>query len=97
MHYREHRDFGFGKLYKNWIFDCPHHASCQRTAGVVPKNIETHGILEPLAFLHTWRDVVPGPYGHRKTNPKPEDVTAFFNAHQGELENLAESFGILTP
>lgn len=88
--YKEYRAFGVGDVYRNWIFSCPHHGgSCQRTLGVVPRNTRHHGDLEPLAFLHVWRDVPPGPQGHRKTNPKPEDVTAFFNAYQGELAELA--------
>lgn len=96
--YREHRDFGFGKLYKNWIFDCPHHGTaCQRTMGVVSKNIENHGILEPLAYLHVWRDLVPGPDGHRLTNADPADVAAFYTRHQEELEQLAERFGVVVP
>ena len=96
--YEEHRDFGFGKLYKNWIFDCPHHGGvCQRTMGVVPKNIESHGILEPLAYLHVWRDLVPGPDGHRHTHADPAVVAAFYTRHQEELEQLAERFGVVVP
>ena len=96
--YREHRDFGFGKLYKNWIFDCPHHGTaCQRTMGVVSKNIENHGILEPLAYLHVSRDLVPGPLGHRHTHADPADVASFYTAHQDELEQLAEQFGVVVP
>lgn len=96
--YKEYRAFGVGKSYKNWIFLCPHCPkigikACERTMGVIPKNTETHGHLEPLAFLHAWRDVPPGPQGHRKTHPTPEAVTAFFHTHKDELDELAEYFG----
>ena len=96
--YEEYREFGFGRLYKNWIFDCPHHGSaCQRTIGVIPKNIQQHGILEPLAYLHVWRDLVPGPRGHRLTHADPADVASFYTDHQDELEQLADRFGVAVP
>ena len=93
--YDEYED-GFGKVYKNWTFQCPHHG-CQRTMGVVPRNIKPHGILQPLAYLHVWRDLEPGPDGHRLTDASPADVTKFFKDHELELENLGELFGIPKP
>lgn len=95
--YEEYREFGFGKLYRNWIFKCPHHHGCERTVGVIPRNIEEHGILEPLALLHVWRDVPPGPRGHRLTNPTAAAVAAFYGEHQDELETLGDLFGVATP
>ena len=95
--YEAFREFGFGKLYKNWKFRCPHHPSCERIVGVISRNTLAHGELEPLAYLHVWRDVPPGPRGHRLTDAAPADVAAFYDAHELELKNLAELFGIDKP
>ena len=95
--YQEYREFGFGKLYKNWIFKCPHHDGCHRTMGVISKNTGARGILEPLAYLHVWRDVVPSDKSHRLTDAEPADVVKFFDDHEIELEDLGELFGIERP
>jgi hypothetical protein len=81
------------RAYSNWRFVCPHHPDCQRTLGFGVANTRNHGNLEPLAFLHAWRDVPPGPRGHRKTHPEQEAVTAFYHDHLAELQALAVACG----
>ena len=73
--------------YGNWTFYCPHHHDCKRTMGVVPSNMRVLKTdLEPLAFLHAWRDCEVDPKkGHRKSPVKEEDVVNFYNEHQDEL------------
>lgn len=89
-----------GSSYGNWIFKCPHvgpgHSSnCERTLGMSARNTARHGSVEPLAFLHAWRDVEPDPVrGHRKTNPDPAVVDAFISNHSEELTTLNEMFGV---
>lgn len=80
--------------YANWMFQCPHHHNCFRTMGLGPRNTSAHGELEPLAYLHVWRDVPPHPdKTHRNTDvPDRAAVTAFFEAHQPELQALADLF-----
>ena len=58
------------------------------------------GPLQPLAFLHAWRDVLqaPGrehidPRAHRGEAPTLDEVTEFFNKHEAELEALAAKCG----
>lgn len=96
--YKEYNNFAIGTSYRNWIFKCnkcPVAESCQRTMGLGPRNTSRHGSLEPLAYLHAWRDTPPGPQGHRKTNPKAPAVTQFFNDNRAELQALEDIF--LTP
>ena len=63
--------------------------------GVVRKNIRA-GELEPLAFLHVWRDTPPAPDTTHRLTPVPrEPVLAYLAEHQAELQALANVF--LTP
>ena len=83
--------------YGNWTFYCKRPgcpADCQRTLGVLPRNMKlTDNQLEPLAFLHAWRDCVIDPIkGHRKSHPTNAVVQAFFDDHQDELEALKALF-----
>lgn len=89
--FSEYVDKMSGKAYRNWIFKCnkcPKPEKCQRTMGLGPRNTARLGDIEPLVFLHVWRDTPPGPQGHRKTQPSSEAVTAFYEAHRQELEAL---------
>ena len=79
------------KVYDNWNMLCPHHPDCERTMGLGPRNTR-HGHLEPLAFLHVWKDMAPGPGGHRKTSPDPEAVLRFLNEHRDELAAMHTHF-----
>ena len=91
-YYDEYPNAETGRLYQNWIFRCPHHAGCQRVRGCHAANIRNHGFLEPIAFLHAWRDTPPGPNGHRLTQPPAAAVTTFFTNHQAELADLHAHF-----
>lgn len=84
-----HRD---GTVYSNYHFLCPHHDDCSRTMGLGPRNTKRHGPLEPLAFLHAWRDLPPGEQGHRKTPVPQALVTAFFLEHETEMEAIWSHF-----
>ena len=90
--YAEHPDPDTLALYKNWRFRCPHHDGCERTRGLAPRNMRPHGRLQPIAYLHAWRDTPPGPNGHRLTNPTAAAVADFFNANETALANLAAEF-----
>lgn len=90
--YEEYPNAETGVDYQNWQFKCPHHPDCVRTRGVAPRNIKQHGFYEPIAFLHAWRDTPPGPRGHRLTNPSPQAVADFFNAHEPGLAALWTHF-----
>lgn len=82
--------------YGNWQFNCsncPQGAGCTRTMGLGPRNTRRHGDLEPLAYLHAWHETPPDPVkGHRKTNPRDEDVDNFFAHNHEELRALANMF-----
>ena len=82
-----------GTVYSNWHMTCPHcptHLACGRTMGLGSRN--TLGPLGTLAFLHVWRDLAPGPKGHRLTNPPKSEVTKYFEAHKSELEDIWDQF-----
>ena len=91
-YYEEYPDAETGDLYQNWQFLCPHHDNCEKTKGATPRNIKKHGFLQPIAYLHAWRDTPPGPFGHRRTEPDAKDVADFFNENEAALEELFNSF-----
>lgn len=78
-----------GDAYPNWMFRCPHHHGCKRTRGVTVRNTARLGALEPLAYLHAWRDTPPGPRGHSNTEPPRQAIQDFFEEHREALETLA--------
>ena len=85
------------KTYANWTFYCKRPgcpANCQRTLGVLPRNCRlTESYLEPLAFLHAWRDCEIDPkLGHRKSPVEDADTKRFFDNHKDELSALHSLF-----
>ena len=53
----------------------PKHHNCQKTRGVGSFSTKRYGELEPLAYLHAWRDVdVPAHKTHRLCNPLVAEV-----------------------
>ena len=90
---------GRKKEYANWIFKCPYvgpghgFPSCERTMGLGPTNAARHGDIEPLAFLHVWRDTPPNlERGHRKTEVDAASVDTFVAEHRDELRALLSEF-----
>ena len=84
------------RVYGNWTFHCTREGcpnDCKRTLGVIPRNCKKFGDLEPLAFLHAWRDCTIDPrLGHRKSPVRDEDVKTFYEDHVDELEALRDMF-----
>ena len=49
--------------------------------------------LEPLAFLHAWRDCkIDKEKGHRKSSPTEAEVRKFYTDHYRELEAIKDLF-----
>ena len=70
-----------------------HHADCQRTRGVVPRNIGRHGKIEPLVWLHAWRDlVVPADTRHNAVDLDPLAVSELLESNQAVFETLLGEF-----
>jgi hypothetical protein len=83
-----------GNVYANWFMECPRcpkSDNCGRTLGVRAETTKL-GYLEPLAFLHVWKELTPGPNGHRKTHPIDTDVASFYTRHARELEVIWGEF-----
>ena len=64
------------------------------------RNVARLGPLEPLAFLHAWRDVLEDPEHdhidpsfHGREQPTHDQTRMFLEEHRTELVNLAEYFG----
>ena len=55
-------------------------------------NARLPGPVQPLAYLHSRRDLEPGPSDHRKTNAMQAQAAAHFNARRSELERTWEQF-----
>ena len=93
VNFTEYPDPHTGRVYANWLFQCPHHPGCERVLGLGARNTRRHGPLEPLAFLHVWRDVVPEERGHRLTPVRDAAlVSRFFTDHESELNAIFEQF-----
>ena len=84
------------RVYGNWTFHCTREGcpnDCKRTLGVIPRNCRKFGDLEPLAFLHAWRDCTIDPrLGHRKSPVLDADVKTFYEDHVDELDALRDMF-----
>ena len=51
--------------------------------------MQRHGRLEPVAFLHAWRDMpLDGDRPHRLQNPPAHLVDAYVAAHKDELQRF---------
>ena len=84
-----------GKPYENWILKCPWHANCEKTRGVGAKSGLRIGELEPLAFLHAWRDVqVPLGKPHRQCKPSEAAVDAQMAVNMNAFAGLNAQFKV---
>ena len=85
-----------GVTYKNWSFlcpKCPKSDGCKKTRGVGPYSTKRHGDLEPLAFLHAWRDVaVPCGKTHRHISPSAEEIDAEIVRNRDAFKDLHAMF-----
>ena len=69
--------------------------TARKTRGVMASSTKRYGELEPLAFIHAWRDMaVPPGKPHRRCNPKLEDVSRFLDTNLQELADLNAAFRV---
>ena len=97
VHFKEYKHPFELTTYANWTFYCKRPGcpeGCQRTLGVIPRNCRLTGShLEPLAFLHAWRDcAIDKKKGHRKSPVPDADVIEYYNDHLEELTALNSLF-----
>ena len=79
--------------YDNWIMTCPRHEHCQKTRGVGAFSTRRHGELEPLAFLHAWRDMdVPPGRTHRRCTPTQVAIDHQMGEHMMAFAELNAEF-----
>ena len=86
--------------YGNWTFHCTRAGcppDCKRTLGQIPRHMKLlKSELEPLAFLHAWRDCKIDKKKGRRKSPVEDDAVKKFHAdHYDELIALRDLF--LTP
>ena len=82
-----------GNTYKNWILRCHRHDNCEKTRGVADFSTNNYGELEPLAYLHAWRDMdVPRDKVHRRCIPKFSDVSRQIDTNLQALAELNAQF-----
>jgi hypothetical protein len=80
-----------GKLFTpHWSIDCLQHGyKCGRTRHVNAGSVAVHGAIEVVAFLHVWAPCATAPgKTHARTDPQPQDVTRFVEAHRDKLEEI---------
>ena len=81
------------KPYDNWIMTCPRHDNCQKTRGVGVFSTSRYGELEPLAFLHAWRDMdVPPGRPHRRCTPTELEIDGQMAEHMLAFAELNALF-----
>ena len=72
---------------------CHRHDNCMKTRGIAAFSTKRYGELEPLAFLHAWRDMdVPPTKSHRQCNPKLSDIEDYINGNMDALAALNAQF-----
>ena len=81
-----------GAMYKNWKFKCDRHGGlCVKTKGA--QFTSRHGTVEPLAFLHAWREVAPtAGKTHAQMNPSHAEVAEIYDVFSEELQALHASY-----
>ena len=67
--------------YSTWMLKCdrPGHVDCLKNKTTVAANIRRHGIIEPLAFLHSWLEMpeeAGTPHSLQKVNVAMVDAYA---------------------
>ena len=97
VYYDEYKKPFTHEPYGNWTFHCNRPGcpkGCQRTLGVIPRNMMLFkSNIEPLAFLHAWRDVDIDPIlGHRKSPVPDQAVKDFYTDHYDALLSLRDMF-----
>ena len=81
--------------YANWTFLCPKHEACQKTRGVGEFSTRRHGKVEPLAFLHAWRDMdVPIGKSHRRCAPTMAQVDEQVANNYNDFLGICSLFGL---
>ena len=93
VYFEGYREGEAGRLYPNWILVCNKHEGCQKTRGVGYFSTKRYGELEPLAFLHAWRDmdVLPGKT-HRQCTPSVADIDAQMESHMEAFAAINAEF-----
>ena len=78
------------KVYKNYILKCNRWpGDCHKTCGRTEKNMQHHGELEPLAYLHAWLLMdVDGDKKHSTCDPDPAAVDDFLAHNEEALQDL---------
>ena len=78
--------------YQRYILKCAHHTGCTKKRTFAKS--ETHGRVEPLAYLFVWhllganRDVVPPKAEHLKKLPNSEQIAAWVAANGALFEEM---------
>ena len=68
---------GSGNFVVNWQLKCPRRDDCVKSNYVTDKNVRTHGVIEPLAYLHARVPLDPlRGKTHRSVNPSKEQLAA---------------------
>jgi len=84
-----------GAGYTNWIMRFEYRGKqWEKKRLVTDASTRKMGPLEPIAFLHAWKDMVlqsEGAVGARQS-PSAAAVENMFNLHRGEFEQIAANF-----
>ena len=84
-----------GRQCFNWKIKCarPDHApNCGKSRADIPRFCNTHGAIEPIAYLHVWHKMEwptqPGIVSHARETPQAADVAAFVAEHGDALAEI---------
>ena len=82
-----------GKSYSSWIMKCDKHPACEKKRVVNDTSTRNFGDIEPICFLHAWRDMPAEPgKKHSHQNPDLLAVTAQAEAHRDDFQRLRDYF-----
>ena len=81
-----------GKEERHWVMTCQCRVGCNKRRGAIPAHEKDAGIIEPLGFLHAWRDFVfpshPRFTTHQQETPTRDAIRAYTLGKKAELEDV---------
>jgi len=97
LRFQDYKNTTTGRREPNWTTKCyvAGHGACGKRRGCCHE--KKYGNIEPVAFLHCWRDVNwptnPKVPTHAKETPTPGAVARFIEEHREELEAIVRKAG----
>lgn len=82
-----------GPGYQNWIIRFFHDKQWEKKRTINDQSTLLHGMIEPIAFLHAFRDlIIDGSLTNVRGKPEPPQVAALVDLHRAEYVDIWQSY-----